>query len=209
MAWFQKSTKEANPTPDVIQPDPSAFAPIPPPAPYKPAIYFPADKPVPTTAIQETWPLNVGDEEDVNPKLRRRYAKDTEYLRDLTQGAQDGIGHTHDPYTSKQIQAPDPRWAGVPEDLGKRPVEMVQQDKYTYFRPFEAILRRMFDGSHGSVADIIPGDVRQGNYSNRTWRLTERFDPLAGEPTDRVPAAATSVVSEYTASTGVRRTFRK
>lgn len=210
MALFRRKDSVPKPPTEVVLPDPPAFAPIPPPAPYKPAIYFPADLPQNHMAVQEDWARDIGDEATKHPIRRRRYASDTEYLRDLSTAAQDGIGHTTEGYSNRQTSVPDPRWAGVDPNLGKRPDNQVRNaDKFTYFRPFEQDVARAWDGSRKPDGDPIPGHIRQGNYGERQWRLTSRFDPTSGETYDRTPAAASSRVTAYNAASTVRRTFRK
>lgn len=215
MALFRRSNSERKPPTEKVPADPQAFAPIPPPAPYKPAIYFPADLPQDHLAVQNEWASEYGNESDTSPVRRRRYAKDTEYLRDLSTAAQDGIGHTTPEYHTGVIQGQtlDLRQFGVDPNIGKRPDSMVRNpDKFTYFRPYEQDVARQWDESkHPRIHPDILRDreVRQGNYANRQWRLTARFDPTSGETYDRTPAAADSRVTVYNASSSIRRSFRK
>lgn len=212
MALFRLKDSERKPPTGTILPDPQAFAPIPPPAPYKPAIYFPADLPQDHQAVQEEWASEYGNESDQPPVRRRRYARDTEYLRDLSTAAVDGIGHTTPGYSTGAIQGQglDLRQFGVDPNEGRRPDSMVRnQDHYVYFRPYEQDVARNWDGSRKPDSDPIPGHIRQGNYGTRQWRLTARYDPTSGETYDRTPAAADSRVTVYNATSSVRRSFRK
>lgn len=210
MALFKLRKKKAAPTAGVVEADPEAFAPIPPPAPYRTPIWLgDGDRPQGHTDVQAHWARETGNESDVPPVRRRRYKDDTEYQRDLSTAAVDGIGHTTDPYRSKQIQAPDPRWPGVDPNLGKRPVEQISNpDKFTYFRPYEQDVARRWGSDIRVEGDPIPIGTRQGNYAVTTWRLTQRQDPTSGEAYDLSPAANSSRVTAYNASSGVRRSFR-
>lgn len=209
MALFRRKQKVTTPT-GIVEADPEAFAPIPPPAPYLTPIWRgDGDRPQGHTDVQKYWAREPGDESDKSPLRRRRYAANTEYLRDLSTAAQDGIGHTNDPYREKQLQVPDPRWPGVDPNLGKRPVYQVSNpDKYTYFRPFEQNVARNWNGQSKVEGDPIPIGTRQGNYAVTTWRLTARQDPTSGEAYDLSPAANSSRVSAYNATSGIRRSFR-
>lgn len=209
MALFKKKKVKA-PAAGEIPADPEAFAPIPPPSPYQTPIWLgDGDLPQAHTAVQEHWARDIGDEANKSPLVRRRYRDNTEYLRDLSTAAQDGIGHTTDPFRSKQIQAPDPRWAGVNPNVGKRPVEQISNpDKFTYFRPYEQDVARNWTGVTKPDGDPIAVGTRQGNYAVTTWRLTTRQDPTSGEAYDRTPAASSSRVTAYNASATIRRSFR-
>lgn len=212
MALFQrKNPKPRGPTVQ-IEPDPQAFAPIPPPAPYRPAIYGSGLGPEDHLAVQDHWVVDVGDESDVTPVRRRRYSRDTEYLRDLSLAAQDGIGHTTEGYSQRSLQIPDPRWFAADPNLGKRPDDQVRNpDKFTYFRPYEQdVARGWNDERHPRVSPALLNDrhVRQGNYAVRSWRLTSRQDPTSGETYDRQPAAHSARVSQYNATSTIRRNFR-
>jgi len=211
MAGLRRNTPQT--APPVIQPDPQAFAPIPPPAPYlTPIWYGDGDRPLPHTDVQKYWANSIGNEPNIPPTLRRRYKNDTEYRRDLYEGHQDGIGHTDDPsHVSDGYRAPDTRWVSPPEGLGKRPATQVgNQDKYTYFRPYDQSIARRWDASKHpgpGMTPLVP-DIRQGNYGIREWRLTARFDPTDGEPYDRTPPATSSRITEASAYSGVRRNLR-
>ena len=206
--------------PDTVAPDPEAFAPIPPPAPYRPVYSYPADTALPTTALQESWPYTPGNDENVPPVRRQKYAGNEEYKRDLRLGAQDGIGFTDDVVTTDDVNGNviDPRLSPPNPDLGKRPQKLIgNQLHFVYFRPFEKWINPHFDGSHGSVNDVINGSVnpgvarigiRQGNYSPRTWRLTDRQDPLDADPMDVAGSASSSLTANYSPPSGVRRDFR-
>lgn len=209
MALFRRKQKVTIPT-EIVEADPEAFAPIPPPAPYLTPIWRgKGDRPQGHTDVQKHWAREPGDESDIPPKKRRRYADNTEYLRDLSTAAVDGIGHTTDPYRSKQIQSPDPRWPGVDPNIGKRPIQQISNpDKFTYFRPFEQDVARNWGSDIRVEGDPIPIGARQGNYAVTTWRLTTRQDPTSGEAYDLTPAANSSRVSAYNASSGIRRSFR-
>lgn len=214
MALFRRRDSEtvAPPPTGEIPPDPQAFAPIPPPAPYQPVDCGTGLGPEDHLSVQKLWAADIGDEKTKPPTRRRRYADDTEYLRDLSTAAQDGIGHTHEGFDQKAVQAPDPRWFGVDPNLGKRPDDQVRNpDKFTYFRPYEQDVARAWnDAVHPREHPDILNDrhIRQGNYAIRSWRSTQRFDPTSGETYDRTPAANIARVAEYNATSTIRRTFR-
>ena len=211
MALFRRKDSEPARPHERILPDPQAFAPIPPPAPYRPALYFPADLPQDHIAVQEDWAREPGNESDKNPIRRRRYAKDTEYGRELSTVAVDGIGRTDPGFGHATNQGfVDPRVFGVNPDIGKRPISVVgNPEKYVAFRPYQQDVARNWPGIDRKQTPILPVHVRQGNYANRQWRLTARYDPLSSETFDYTPAANDSRVTAYNAASSVRRNFRK
>lgn len=210
MGLFRRKDSVPKGPTEVVVPDPPAFAPIPPPAPYRPALYYPADRQQDHLAVQDHWARETGDESNVPPVRRRRRALDTEYARDLSLAAQDGIGHTEPGYQHGQLRAPDVRLDGVDPSFGRRPDSMVRnQDTYTYFRPYQQDTARNWPGLLRESPGLLENrGVRQGNFASRQWRLTARFDPTLGESYDRTPAAATSRITEYNAASTVRRSFR-
>lgn len=213
MGLFSKKAPVATTVP-VIPADPQAFAPIPAPAPYRPAISYPADLPIPTTDLQDAWPvIPYNNLPNVPPSKWQKFSRQDSFNYENKVRAVDGIGHTDDPdHTSDGYRAPDSRWQAPSEDLGKRSKEQIgNQDKYTYFRPYDQYVDRYWNGLEHPAPGMSPNDnrtIRQGNYGVRTWRLTQRQDPTSGEAFDVPPPATSSMISEYNAYNTVRRSFR-
>ena len=208
MALFRRASSEPPAaSTDPIEPDPAAYVPTPPPAPYKPAVYGPAPIAPGRTDIEKGWPNDIGNEPDRPLPLRRKYAADTEYIRENHAAEIDPIGYYAPPDKVKAVQAPDPRWAGVDPTIGKSAPRL--PEKYSYFREFQQAVSRTFGEPVDRSEEGVPmTPVRQGNFGIREWRLTSRLDPTSGETYDRSGVSNRALVNQYNATSTVRRDLR-
>ena len=207
MALFGRKSAATTSGTDAIEADPQAYAAVPPPAPYKTAVYGPAPIAPGRTDIEKSWPNRVGDEEYLSPVVRRRYAADTEYLRDLSTPEVDGIGFHPVIDRTKAEQVPDPRWASVDPTLGHSAPRVPEH--YEYSRPYDVgIARRWGVPIARDEEGVTPGYARQGNMGIREWRVTSRQDPTSGETYDRTGVSNRAVIKEYNATSTVRRDLR-